>query len=121
MTLRRRLMTLLIILVPAGCSDGNEPETDTTPPAVSITSPDAGAVSGVVTISAAASDASGTKGVDFYLNGGLLGPRDVTAPYEIEWDTGAAGAGTFTIWAIAFDNANLGATSAEVTVTTSAP
>jgi len=114
----RPVAALLVLPLAAACSSGNEPDADTTPPVVAITSPVAGPVSGGITIRAEASDASGIKGVDFYVNGGLLGPRDVTAPYEMVWDADAAGVGTFTFTAIAFDNVNLGATSAPVTVTT---
>ena len=115
---RRGVPMMLTLVSAAACSGGSEPEADTTPPVVAITSPVAGPVSGSITIRVEASDASGIKGVDFYVNGGLLGPRDVTAPYEMTWDADAAGIGTFTFTAIAFDNANLGATSAPVTVTT---
>ena len=116
--MREDRVLLLALLASGACSSGSEPEADTTPPVVAITSPEAGPVSGLVTITATASDASGIKGVDFYLNGGLMGPQDVAPPYEITWDADAAGVGTFTFWAIAFDNANLGATSESVTVTT---
>ncbi|HEU4829624.1 MAG TPA: Ig-like domain-containing protein [Gemmatimonadales bacterium] len=113
-----RVVPVCFLILAAGCSGGSEPEADTTPPTVTLTSPQPGPVSGVVTVSAAASDASGIKGVDLYLNGGLLAQRDVTPPYQVTWDADAAGVGTFTFWAVAFDSADLGATSAEVTVTT---
>jgi hypothetical protein len=113
-----RALALGLALSIVACSDGAGPEEDNTPPAVVVTSPEAGVVSGMVTIAVAATDDRGIKGVDFYMNGGLLGPRDVTPPYEFLWNADAAGVGTFTIWAVAFDTSNNGATSAEVTVTT---
>ena len=61
---------------------------DGTPPTVSVTAPTAGStVSGTVTVSAAASDNVGVAGVQFLLDGGVLGPEDTTAPYSVSWDT----------------------------------
>jgi len=55
---------------------------DTTPPAVSITSPKDGAVvSGVVTIKVDASDSGGIAKVEFYVGDSKLG-EDSSKPYE---------------------------------------
>src|SRR5262249_38243041 len=64
---------------------------DTTPPAVSLTSPAAGAtVSGTVTVSANASDNIAVAGVQFQVDGVNLGSPDTAAPYSVSWDTTTA-------------------------------
>jgi hypothetical protein len=90
---------------------------DTTPPTVTVTSPAAGAmVAGTVTVSASASDAGGVEVVQFLVDGVEL-VEDITAPYEVAWDTRTAAEGTHRLQARALDTAgNIGA-SAEVTVT----
>src|SRR5205085_8307352 len=63
---------------------------DTTPPAVAITAPAAGAViTGLFKITATASDAGGIGGVQFKVDGLNVGAEDVSAPYEANWDTSA--------------------------------
>jgi hypothetical protein len=90
---------------------------DTTLPTVIITSPAAGAtVSGVVTISASATDDVGVAGVEFQLDGGPPVP-DTTAPYSISWDTTGTSNGSHTLTAMAQDTAGNRTTSAPVTVT----
>src|SRR5439155_2633390 len=50
---------------------------DTTPPAVSITSPSSGSTgSGAIAVTASASDNDGIAGVQFKLDGADLGPED---------------------------------------------
>jgi hypothetical protein len=79
---------------------------DTTPPAVGVTSPAASAtVSGIVTVSAAASDNVGVTSVQFTLNGVNLGAADTTAPYTINWNTAGAVNGTHALRAMARDAA----------------
>src|SRR5206468_2475353 len=93
---------------------------DTTPPTVSITSPANGrTVSGIVMVTANASDNVGVVGVRFLLDNGVSGSADVTtAPYSVSWNTAAASDGSHTITAVARDAAgNLSAPSAPVTVT----
>jgi hypothetical protein len=95
---------------------------DTTPPTVSISAPGGGAtVSGVVTLTAAASDNVGVAGVQFKLDDANLGAEDLTAPYTISWDTTAASAGSHILTAVARDTAGNGTTSAGVGVTVLAP
>ncbi len=58
------------------------------PPSVTVTNPSNGAtVSGVVTVTANASDDNGVTQVEFFVDGGSIGV-DTTAPYEATWDTG---------------------------------
>lgn len=84
---------------------------DTTPPAVALTSPAAGAtVSGTVQLSADASDASGIARVELYGNGTLLG-TELTAPYALDWDTTPFAGTAVTLVARAFDSAGNSADS----------
>jgi hypothetical protein len=95
----------------------NGPPPDTTPPTVAITSPAAGAtVSGVITISASATDDVGVAGVEFHLDGGPA-VADTTAPYSISWETTGTSNGSHTLTAMAQDTAGNRTTSAPVTVT----
>ncbi|MGH8312237.1 MAG: Ig-like domain-containing protein [Gammaproteobacteria bacterium] len=89
------------------------------PPTVAITSPAKGAtVSGSVTVSATASDSSGTiTQVQFQLDGSKLGNPVTQPPYQTQWDATAAASGDHTLTAIATNNAGESTTSAPVTVT----
>src|SRR6185503_5396255 len=90
---------------------------DGTAPAVAITSPAAGNVSGTVTIAAEATDDVGIAGVQFLVDGSILGAEDVTAPYEAEWTTLTIANGAHTLTAVARDAAGKETTaSAAVTV-----
>src|SRR5439155_14717615 len=94
---------------------------DGTAPTVTLTAPADGAtVSGTITVSANASDNVGVAGVQFLLDGAILGAEDTTAPYSISWDTSTATSGTHVLKATARDLAGNTATSAAVTVTVSA-
>ena len=96
------------------------PSPDTTPPAVSITSPASGAtVSGTISVTATASDNRGVSGVQFQLDAANSGSEDTAAPYSIAWDTTTAPNGTHTLTAIARDAAGNQTTSEPVTVTVS--
>ena len=90
---------------------------DTTPPSVSITSPvDGSTVSATVSVAASASDNVGVSKVEFYVDGALKG-TDTTSPYGYSWDTTAAGNGSHTLTAKAYDAAgNTASASATVTV-----
>ena len=93
---------------------------DTTPPSASMISPAPGStVSGVVTVSASASDAgSGVQRVDFYRDSpGVFIGSATGLPYSISWDTSTAAAGTHTLYAVTTDNAGNSATSASITIT----
>jgi chitodextrinase len=93
---------------------------DTLPPSVSVTAPTGGStVSGVVTVTASASDNDSVVGVQFRLDGQNLGVEDTTSPYSASWDTTTISNGTHTLTAVARDpSANI-ATSGGVTVTVS--
>jgi subtilisin family serine protease len=75
-------------------------------PAVALTTPVEGAtVSGVVSVLASSSDDVGVTGVQFKVDGVLVGTEDTAAPYEALWDTAAATAGSHTVTAVARDGA----------------
>jgi hypothetical protein len=90
---------------------------DTAPPTVTLTSPAEGAtLGGVTTLVAAASDDVGVVGVQFKIDGALVGV-DSVAPYELLWNTLDAANGTHLVTVVALDGAsNETATSAEVAV-----
>src|SRR4051794_13450911 len=105
----------LVVLPATGASA--KPRRDVTPPAVSISSPVAGArVWGTTKIAATATDNIGVKRVDFYVDGALRG-SDAAAPFEYAWDTRAlASAARPALTAKAYDAAGNYATSPPVTV-----
>ena len=85
---------------------------------MSLTAPANGAtVSGTVTLDATASDNVGVAGVQFLLDGTLLGAEDTTSPYSVSWNTTTATNGTHTLTARARDAAGNTTTSTPVTVT----
>ena len=92
---------------------------DTTPPAVSMTSPANGStVSGAsVTVSATASDNVAVAGVQFKLDGNNLGAEDTASPYSISWNTTAVVNGSHTLTAVARDSSNNTTTATAITVT----
>jgi hypothetical protein len=90
---------------------------DSVAPTVSVTSPASGStVSGTVTITATASDNVGVAGVQFYLDGAVLGAEVKAAPYSVAWNTLGAKAGAHTVTAVARDAAGNRTTSAPVTL-----
>jgi subtilisin family serine protease len=93
-------------------------DNDMTGPTCNMTSPANGAtVSGVVTMTATASDDRGvvTK-VDFFVGSTLLG-TDTTAPYTWSWDTSKIATGTYVLKVRGWDPALNTAYSSNVTVT----
>ncbi|MFX0091700.1 MAG: lamin tail domain-containing protein [Candidatus Hodarchaeota archaeon] len=84
--------------------DGGDP--DTTPPSVTITNPSNGAtVSGIVSVTADASDDVGVSKVEFYIDD-VLKYTDSMSPYSYSWDTTSYNNGTHSIKAIAYDAAS---------------
>jgi hypothetical protein len=94
---------------------------DTTPPAVSLTAPAAGPVSGTTTVSASAlDDGSGVASVTFAVDGTTLGSVSAS-PYSLAWDTTKVPNGTHVLTARAVDRAGNTKTSSAVTVTVDNP
>jgi hypothetical protein len=92
---------------------------DITLPTTSITAPANGAtVSGVVNVTANASDNVGVTKVEFWLDGALKS-TDTTSPYAWSWDTATATNGSHSIVSKAYDAALNVGTSATVSVTVS--
>jgi len=76
------------------------------PPAVNITAPaDGDTVSGIVTITADATDDIGVAQVDFYYDSNLIG-TDTASPYSVNWDTTTVDDSAYTITASAVDTAS---------------
>ena len=92
---------------------------DSVPPAVSLTAPQAGGeVSGTVTVSTTtATDNVGIQGVQFKLDGALLGVEDTTAPYGVQWSSAAVANGTHSLVAVARDGHGNVTTSEPIVVT----
>jgi hypothetical protein len=90
---------------------------DTTPPSVSITAPANGTkLTGVVAVTANASDNVSVANVQFELDGANVGAPALAAPYSYSWDTSKSTNGSHTLKAIATDGAGNSATSSVVTV-----
>jgi hypothetical protein len=90
---------------------------DITSPITHITSPANGAsVSGIVTVTATATDNVGVTSVQIYIDG-VLKSSGTSSPLNYSWDTTAAGSGTHTIYSKAYDAAGNIGTSTAVTVT----
>lgn len=86
--------------------------TDTQAPAISITSPAAGTVSGIVPVDVAASDNVGVTRAELYVNGSMIAIDD-TSPFAFVWDTASYANGTYLLVAKAYDAAgNIGTSSA---------
>ena len=93
---------------------------DTTPPTVSIAAPASGAIiSGMITVSASASDNVGVAGVQFKLDGANLGAEVTVAPYTVAWDTTTVVDGPHILTAIARDAAGNPAGSDPVAISVS--
>jgi hypothetical protein len=93
------------------------PILDSQAPTVSVTAPVSGAtVSGIVTITASASDNVGVAGVRFKVDGASVGGEDLSAPYSISWSTTLSSNGSHSITATARDAAGNVRTSSAVTV-----
>jgi len=89
---------------------------DTTPPTVPAFLPGGGTVTGLVTLSATASDNVGVSRVDFYANGELVG-SGTSAPYHVTWDSRKVPDGAAILMAVAFDAAGNSGASAPAHVT----
>ena len=88
-------------------------------PAVSITAPAAGNVSGTLTVSASASAPGGVAGVQFKLDGVNLGAEDTVSPYSVSWNSTTATNGSHTLTATVRATGGATATSTPVAVNVS--
>ncbi|HSW79973.1 MAG TPA: Ig-like domain-containing protein [Candidatus Saccharimonadales bacterium] len=114
----RVILTSDTTCTPTGTGD-NCATGDSTPPTVSLTAPANNAtVSGNVTLSATASDASGISSVKFLVDGNAVN-TDTSSPYSFSWNSSSVANGSHTITAQATDTANNTANSTSVSVTVS--
>jgi subtilisin family serine protease len=91
--------------------------TDTTPPAVSVTSPTSGStVSATISVSVSATDNVGVTKVEWYLDGALAG-SSATATVSFSWNTTSCANGSHNLQAKAYDAAGNVGSSTNVTVT----
>jgi hypothetical protein len=92
---------------------------DAVAPSVSVTTPQPGGeVSGTVTVSTTtATDDVGIQGVQFMLDGVLLGVEDTTAPYDVQWSSATVPNGTHSLVAVARDGHGNVTTSEPIVVT----
>ncbi len=89
-------------------------------PTINMTAPASGStVSGVVNVTATASDNVGVAGVQFKLDGANIGAEDTTSPYSISWSSLSTSNGTHSLTAAARDAAGNTTTSSSVTITVS--
>ena len=86
-------------------NDSAAPAAAIAPPAATTT------VSGIVTVTATASDDVGIASVQFLVDGAAPGAVDTAAPYEAAWPTDAASNGARTLTAVARDAAGRETTS----------
>src|SRR5712664_3546866 len=109
-----------LALFSIGCAGaiGSKPNPPSGGPSVSLTSPANGAtVSGVVTITASATDSVGIASVQFLVDGANLGSKVTASPYSVSWNTAQTSNGSHTLAAQAVNTAGKTATSSNVNVT----
>ena len=100
----RKLYPLLsvLFLIYWGCEEPTEP--DTTPPTVTITSPQSGStVSVIVSISCISSDNEGVEKVELWVDGVSTDIIDNTEPYSLEWNTLTYDDGSYGITVRSYD------------------
>ena len=79
-------------------------------------------MSGLISLSANASDNAAMYGVQFQVDGANIGAEDTTAPYTVQWSTYAVGNGGHTVTARARDKyGNVNTSSVPITVSNSGP
>ena len=101
-----RAAALLLALACTASQPAGQTPPDTLEPVVWIASPSEDAtVSGTVTVSVEAFDASGIGGVTFEVDGAALGAEDTASPWSFAWDADASGAGSHILTVVARDNA----------------
>ncbi|WP_127579489.1 Ig-like domain-containing protein [Paenibacillus koleovorans] len=93
---------------------------DTTAPTVSVTAPTASSTnSGIIVLTASASDDYGVANVQFKIDGNPVGPLLTAAPYELTYNTMHLTDGNHSFTATAKDFANNTTTSSTVTASAS--
>src|SRR5262249_55423607 len=89
---------------PTGLRLASSPPPSPQPLTVRVMAPSPNAtVSGTAVLLWACASDTGVVGVQFMLDGGNLGPEDVTAPWRFTWNTTATVNGSHTLTAVARD------------------
>ena len=99
-----RITALLLFIGVAfwGCEEAEEP--DTTPPTITITSPQDGSiVSDSIEITCMSTDNEGVAMVELWVNGVSTGVTDSIEPYSLKWITSGIEHGTYTIVVRVYD------------------
>lgn len=113
----RVILTRDTTCVPTGDGENCANPPDTTAPTVSLTAPASGAtITGSYTMTATASDASGIKRVDFYIDSTLVS-SDTSSPYSYNFNSTSLTNGTHNFRAVAVDNSPAANTASSATVT----
>jgi hypothetical protein len=90
---------------------------DLVSPTVSLIAPTEGSsLRGIVLVRANATDAGGVAAVQFLLDGAPLGSEDVSAPFEVSWNTTLLSDGSYELSAVARDNVGNSTSSSPVRV-----
>ena len=101
----KRFLPLLILplFIWVACEE-KKSEEDTTPPTVTITSPqNNSSVSEVVSITCMSSDNEGVDKVELWVNGVSTGLTDNSEPYSLDWNTTTIEDGNYKIIVRSYD------------------
>jgi hypothetical protein len=114
--LKSILILLVGVLLFSTCEEPTEP--DTTPPSVTITSPqDGSTVSEVVSITCISTDNEGVEKVELWVDGVSTGVTDETEPYSLDWNTTTYENKSYTITVRSYDTSGNTTDSAPITLT----
>ena len=118
--MRKTLLMIVPLLLGAllfsTCEEPTEP--DTTPPSVTITSPqDGSTVSEVVSITCISTDNEGVEKVELWVDGVSTGVTDETEPYSLDWNTTTYENKSYTITVRSYDTSGNTTDSAPITLT----
>ena len=110
------LLLPILFLIYWGCEEPDDK--DTTPPTVTITSPqNNSSVSEVVSITCMSSDNEGVDKVELWVNGVSTGLIDDSEPYSFDWNTTTLEDGNYTIIVRSYDTSENTTDSEQIVVT----
>jgi Tol biopolymer transport system component len=118
-TVRSKYALAFFACTAVGCGDNGESDTD--PPAVSVTLPSTDRLHDLVPVTAVAQDNDGVAGVQLVADGGALGAEDTEAPFLFLWDTRLHANGIHQLSAVARDFAGNTTAASPVQVSVSNP
>lgn len=115
--LDRVILTQDTACVPTGNGDNCSDPADLTGPVTNVTAPTSGAtITGTYNMTANATDASGIKNVQFYIDNNLV-LTDTTSPYAYSFNSALLSNGSHTFKVIATDNSPQSNTTTSSTIT----